>query len=288
MKKLKIVLTSVFFLFLANSCNKDWLDYSAIDMYSAKIDIDDSNAPHFLHVAAASIQPHKTDKTQTLSSIELLVEKIKQEKPEVQVIVFPELALEWYWTDETPETYQRSMAESIPGASTNYIKILAMDNSVTIVFGMTEIDENTGKLYNSQVLIRPDGELIKYRKRNLNDADLENGMTAGENGLVTTTIGDAQCALFICSDMQSKSITNEVAESGIDVILHSLTSSTDFNQDISYVGMQMNKWIVFANRFGDEGISDYTGFIQIINPNGGISEYAVGKDIYVYRKIGIY
>ena len=112
-------------------------------------------------------------------------------------------------------------------------------------------------------------------------------MTVG-NELVTTEIDGIKIAMFICSDMQSNQITKEIADAKVDVILHSLTSSTDMNANISYVGTQMNTWIVFANRFGTEGIFDYTGFTHIINPAGTISERATGNNAYVYRNLGIF
>lgn len=275
-------------LILSESCNKDWLDYSPIDMYSESIEVYDSDATNFLNVAAVSIQPEFSNKQATLANMKQIVEKIVQEQPNVEVIVLPELALQWYWTDENQEQYQRSMADTIPGSSTNFMQQVADDNKVVIVFGLTEIDTSNNNLYNSQVLLAPDKELIKYRKRNLNDADIENGMTPGENGLVTVTINQVKCAMFICSDMQSASITNEINNSDVDVILHSLTSTTDLNPEISYLGLQMNKWVVFANRYGDEGFSKYSGFVQIINPSGSVSERAEGKNVYAYRKLGIY
>jgi len=269
------------------SCQKDWLDYSPIDMYSAKIEYDDSDAPRHLKVAAVSIQPHKSDKQVTLNLIKTMVEKIKSDHSDIQVIVFGELILEWYYDEETKDVYQRFMSEKIPGNSTEYVKNLAQTNNVNIVFGMTELDNSTNNLYNTQILIRSNGELVKYRKRNLNETDLDNKMTAG-NQLVTTEIDGIKVALFICSDMQSNSITKEIADAKVDVILHSLTSSTDMNANISYVGTQMNTWIVFANRFGTEGIFEYTGFTHIINPAGTICERAIENNAYVYRNLGIF
>jgi predicted amidohydrolase len=269
------------------SCQKDWLDYSPIDMYSAKIEYDDRNAPKHLSVAAVSIQPSKSDKQITLNTIKSMVEKIKTEHSDIQVIVFGELILEWYWDEDSKDLYQRSMSETIPGNSTNFIKQIAINNNVNIVFGLTEKDTVTQNIYNTQVLIHRNGDLLKYRKRNLNQTDIDNKMTAG-NELVITEIDGIRVALFICSDMQSNKITKEIADAKVDVILHSLTSSTDMNADISYVGTQMNTWIVFANRFGTEGAFDYTGFTHIINPIGTISERATGNNVYVYRKLGIF
>jgi predicted amidohydrolase len=216
-----------------------------------------------------------------------MVEKIKSEHTDIQVIVFGELILEWYWDEENKDQYQRLMSETIPGTSTEFVKNIASVNNVTIVFGLSELDVSTDKIYNTQVLIRPNGELVKYRKRNLNVTDEDNKMTAGEE-FVVTEIDGIRIAMFICSDMQSNNITKEIADAKVDVILHSLTSSTDMNADISYVGTQMNTWIVFANRFGSEGIFEYTGFSHIINPAGTISERATGNNAYVYRKLGIF
>lgn len=283
--------TNILILFILTailiSCQKDWLDYSPIDMYGARIDYDDSKATKHLSVAAVSIQPSKTDKQETLNKIKTMVEKIKSEHNEIQVIVFGELILGWYWDEDKKDQYQRSLSEPVPGTSTDFVKNLSITNNVTIVFGLTELDEATDKQYNTQVLIRPGGELVKYRKRNLNITDEDNKMTAGEN-LVVTEIDGIKVAMFICSDMQSNKITKEIADAKVDVILHSLTSSTDMNPDISYVGTQMNTWIVFANRFGGEGIFDYTGFTQIINPAGTVSERATGNNAYVFRKLGIF
>lgn len=280
----------VFYLILTIlliSCQKDWLDYSPIDMYSSKLEYNDKDAPNHLSVAAVSIQPSKTDKQETLNTIKSMVELIKEEHDSIQVIVFGEMILGWYWDEEAKGEYQRQMSETIPGQATDFVKDLAIANNVTIVFGLTELDETTDKLYNSQVLIRPNGELIKYRKRNLNITDIDNGISSGDE-FVVTEIDGIRVAMFICSDMQSRIITQEIANADVDVILHSLTSTTDMNADISYVGTQMNTWIVFANRFGDEDFFNYSGFTHIINPVGTICEREVGNNAYVYRELGIF
>jgi predicted amidohydrolase len=258
-----------------------------MDMYSAKIEYDDANAPKHLSVAAVSIQPSKTDKHQTLNTMKTMIEKIKTEHNDIQVIVFGELILEWYWDADKKEQYQQEMSETIPGNSSNFMKDLAVANNVAIAFGMTEFDASTGKYYNTQILIRPTGEIVKYRKQNLNATDIDNKLTAG-NSLVVTDLDGIKVALFVCSDMQSNKITKEIADQKVDVILHSLTSSTDMNANISYVGTQMNTWIVFANRFGTEGDFNYTGFTHIINPAGTICERETGNNAYVYRQLGIF
>ncbi len=274
---------------VVSGCSNDWVDYSPMDMYMADVGYDDSQASRFLNVAAASLQVDKTDKAVTLGRMTNMVATIMAEHPETQVIVFPELALEWYWDDADRSDYQEAMAEVVPGPSTGTVATIATTNNVAIAFGLTELDG--ADLYNTQVLIAADGTLTKYRKRNLNLTDVDNGMSAGvapgESGLVTANIGGITVCLFICSDMQSAAITRELADSGVEVILHSLTSTTNLNPSVSYVGTQMNTWIVFSNRYGVEGDFDYTGFVQVINPVGTVSARATGPGAYAFRKLGL-
>jgi predicted amidohydrolase len=273
---------------LFGGCEKETFDYSPIDMYSAPLEVDDSDAPYFLHAAAVSMRVHETDKEESLHTMRMMVKSICTDHPEVEVIVFPELALSWYTRKVKPEAYQRSMAETIPGNATQFVAEMAKEHNVAIAFGLTELETQTNRIFNTQVFMSPQGELTKYRKRNLNEADLQNGMTPGKSELVTVPIKNATCALFICSDMQRNDLSEEMGKSDADVILHALTTTTDLNEKISYVGTQMNKWIVFSNRYGKEDDTDYPGFTQIINPNGTVSERATGENVYVYRKLGIY
>ena len=268
-------------------CQQDWLDYSPMDMYSAPLDYDDSGAPMRLKVAAVTIQPDKEDKAVTLERMSTMITEIRSDHPDIQVIVFGELIMEWYWDEALKDAYQRTMSEPVPGPTTYFIQNLAITQQVNIVFGLTEMDTLTNEIYNTQVLVRPTGELVSYRKRNLNDTDVDNDITSGDS-LVTTIIDGVKVAMFICSDMQSEQITQEIADADVDVILHSVTSTTDMNADVSYVGTQMNTWVVFANRYGTEDYFEYTGFSHIINPVGTICERAVGNNVYVYRDLGIY
>ncbi len=282
--KSEVLLFTVLMVFLSG-CSGDWIGYSPIDMYMANIGYDDADASRHLNVAAASLQVHKTDKNVTLGRLQAMVAKIMAEHPETQVIVFPELAFEWYWDEDSKGDYQIAMAEQVPGTVSDAVKTYAQTYGVAIAFGLTETE--AGKLYNTQLLIKADGSLLKYRKRNLNQTDRDNGMLAGSNGLVSADLDGIRVCLFICSDMQSVDITRELADSEVEVILHSLTTTTELNPTVSYVGTQMNKWIVFANRYGTEGDFDYSGFVQIINPAGTVSERDAGAGGYAFRRLGL-
>lgn len=268
-------------------CSGDWVDYSLIDMTGAPIAYNDADAPLHLNVAAAAIQPDKTDKSVAMNKMKSMIAKIKSEHDDIQVIVFGEMILGWYEDPAQGAAYIAGLAETVPGPATDSMAIFAAAHNVTVVFGLAEHDIANNKYYNTQVLIRPNGELVRYRKRNLNLTDVANGITPGTE-LVTTDVYGVKAAMFICSDMQSESLAEEIAAAKPGVILHSLTSTSYFNDRMSYLAGQFNSWIVFANRAGTEGDLPYNGFIHIINPAGTFAENATGTDHYVYRRIGIF
>lgn len=275
-------------IFLLASCQGDWMDYSPIDMYSAPMGYDDSQSTKRLAVAVASMQPSKTDKQASLDTLSNIVGRIQQEHPEVRLVVFGEMILGWYWDPENKAQYIADKAEVIPGitgSAVQQVLQLAKVHNIYIAFGLAERDSLTGKIYNTQVLAHPDGTWDKYRKRNLNITDEDNGITAGDS-LVIVNIEGIRTAMLICSDMQSAKITREISDAKVDLIMQSLTSTTDLNPDISYVGTQFNRWLLFANRYGNEKDFMYTGFSHIIDPTGTIQERTTGRNSYVYRNLG--
>ena len=88
-----------------------------------------------------------------------------------KLIVLPEQSLQGYLptleavSDET-RAYQLENAELVPeGPSTQLLIEKAKAHDIYIVWGMTERDENDANvLYNSAVLVGPEGFVGKYRK----------------------------------------------------------------------------------------------------------------------------
>lgn len=85
-------------------------------------------------------------------------------KQKVDLIVFPELATTGY---ELGLRFTE-MAERVPGHTINLLAQRAADYSTHVVFGLVTKERVESILYNSAVLIGPDGELLgEYRKLHL-------------------------------------------------------------------------------------------------------------------------
>lgn len=269
--------------YLSGCSDSDTIFQSLMDISGAPLEYDDSNANTHLNIASVSMQCSK-DKQENLDKMISMIEKIMAEKPQTRLIVFGETILGWYYKADEPEAYQGRIAETIPGPATSTIGVLADSLDIYIVFGMTEIKES--KLYNSQVLLNPEGEIeAVHRKVHFFDWDEESGFTKGDQKTIVEIDG-IKTGMIICADVQSLWLTKGLVDEPIELLLHSLASNAD-EFTIDAVARQFNSWVVFANRCGEEDNADYSGTCYISDPAGTIRVGGEGKERYVYYKIVI-
>ena len=125
-----------------------------------------------------------------------------EEARDSDIIVFPEAALSGYDNiTEVPksEKMQMQVAETIPGPSTDKIFKLAEKYGITVVFGMFECTpELPGEVYNAAAIVRPGGEVFKYRKIHLPD-DEGTWATPGDK-IVTFNTEWGPIGISICYD----------------------------------------------------------------------------------------
>jgi len=135
------------------------------------------------------------------ANLEKMAGYIEQAK-DSDIIVFPEAALSGY--DNIPEApksekMQTLTAETIPGPATDTVYKLAKEYGSTIVFGMFERDlEKPDIVYNAAAIVRPSGDVFKYRKVHLPD-DEGTWATRGEK-LVTFDTEWGPVGISICYD----------------------------------------------------------------------------------------
>ena len=87
-----------------------------------------------------------------------IIEATKRDHPDIRLILFGETILGWFYKNDETREYHESIAEAVPGPSTAFIAALAKRHDIYISFGLSERADD--KLYNSQVLISPDGNVI--------------------------------------------------------------------------------------------------------------------------------
>jgi predicted amidohydrolase len=110
-------------------------------------------------LALAQIASSATDKDGNLKLITKTTTAAR--KKGADLVIFPELSLTGYVVKDQIYT----LAETIPGPSTRALEKVAKQTRTHIIFGMPELSEKTqATIYNTAVLIGPEGFIGKYRK----------------------------------------------------------------------------------------------------------------------------
>lgn len=109
-----------------------------------------------------------------------------------------------------------SVAESVPGPSTEYFGVLAKKHDCYLVVGLPERDGHL--VYNVAALIGPDGGLVgKYRKVTLPREEIARGIAPGHDYPVFDT-RFGKVGMMVCYDVFFPEVARQLAMSGAEVI----------------------------------------------------------------------
>jgi predicted amidohydrolase len=261
--------------------------YAPMEALTGNMKYDTTGASIRLHVASVAMQCDRLAENNILK-MENFIEQIVTENPEVELIVFGELILGWYEDPDDQESYQRELAEAIPGPTTDRIAELAAKHQVHITFGMSQLLD--GKLYNAQPVIGPDGSIVAiHHKTRLTPADLDAGFELGKE-LTVIDINGVTCGLIVCKDQENSYLTEEVVENNCKLVIISFADDVveDFFGFGSSLSRKYSTWLVSSNRYGDEGEVFYKGEIRVSDPGGNHHIRKENSEQYLYYSIPIH
>jgi predicted amidohydrolase len=117
-----------------------------------------------VQISVVNFKPVWGDKETNLKKMEDFIAKAAEKG--TNIIIFSEMSLQGYLADpQDPGGMQRKLAETIPGLSTLRLAQSAAKYDIYIIAGMSERDtSNPTIIYNSAVIIAPEGILGSYRK----------------------------------------------------------------------------------------------------------------------------
>lgn len=152
---------------------------------------------------------------------------------------------------------------------------LCQSLNVAVAWGVLEKEYGTGKLYNSQVLMLPNGEFVSYRKLNRWANDFLWAEAGNANPPIVSFKGH-KVGLLICRDIRDKSSkVDDFYEPGdADIVLLSSNFGDGGFPATSWMKfVEDNKtWLVVSNRYGREANNDFgEGGICVISPEGKVS-----------------
>ena len=214
-----------------------------------------------------------------------IINEIKNDHPDIDLIIFGEAILGWFRNRPNTKEYHRKIAETIPGITTQLVSEISQKHKIFITFGL--IERSNDRIYNSQVLINPKGEIIAvHRKKNLRIKSF----SPGDRPITFVDISGIKTGIAICSDIRSDLTTDEIFRNNPALIILSVADWTNDwdkkNFAAGYFARRFDSWMITSNRFGDEADIHWDGHIEISNPVGDLCVLEKSKEQYVYYDIG--
>lgn len=259
---------------------------------------------------AASSMQSCYDKKVNLTKILKMVDEAADNGAEL--IVFPEACLQGYFHtvtcisfsakyDENEYNYQHDNAEVIPnGPSVKAIIAKAKERNIYVVFGMTEKDAvHDWKMYNTSVLVGPEGYIGKYQKVHQPIDELHAYYHGIDFPVYDTKIG--RIGMMICYDKCFPECGREMALKGADILciptawaydgedfnIHTDNSCRLYDLFDCATAAANQIFVVSADQFGLNGLTTYPGIANIVNPRGEIVSTVREKEGIAYQKTDI-
>lgn len=210
------------------------------------------------------------------------IDTILRVHPDVELVIFGEMALGWYIPGED-QAYHQEISETIPGKTTQSLVAVAQKYNISICFGISELDDEY--IHNSQVLLNPQGEIqVVHRKNNLKFGEMNANYQPGSEMVTITEIKGVKTGIVICSDTASPHTMRELMRNKFELIIHSIADDDQDDFVTLFQARLYDAWFVTANRFGNENDQFWPGLITVTDPLGKIRSKKLGQEqVLVYE-----
>jgi predicted amidohydrolase len=224
----------------------------------------------FLGVASVQREGILSNAKANVDELESYIDIIAYEAPWVNLIVFPELAVQGL----APRL--EDIAEPFDGVSVQRLAKKAKEVGKWIIPGsMLELDG--GKVYNTSPVISPEGKVItKYRK--MNPFYPAETSEPGSDFVVVDIDGIGKLGLCICYDLWFPEFARTLVSMGAEVIFHpSFTPSTLLDEEKIVrraAALQNQAYVIGTGACGFHCGFTLAGHSMIVDPEGTVLQEA--------------
>ncbi len=185
-----------------------------------------------------------------------------------QLTIFPECFSTGYCFDSLEEA--RGFAETVPGPTTDRVATLCRELRTFAVFGL--IEKSGSDIFNTAVLIGPEGLIGSYRKVHLPYLGVDRFTTPGDRPFEVFEAGGVRIGMLICYDGGFPEAARVLSIRGADLIVlpTNWPPGGTYMAEYSINCRAMENGIYFAavNRIGTENGFHFIGKSRICSPVG--------------------
>ena len=209
-----------------------------------------------------------------------IIQEVEQSS---RLIVFPECFTTGYCFDSLDEAM--TVAEPVDGKSVAAAAALCEEHKCFTVFGMLERDGD--RLFNTAVLVGPNGLLGSYRKIHLPYLGVDRFTTPGDRPFEVFEADGVRIGMLICYDGGFPEASRVLALKGADVVVlpTNWPPGAEYMSAFSVNCRAMENGIYFAavNRVGTERGFSFIGQSRICNTVGATMDAAENTQETVVR-----
>lgn len=198
------------------------------------------------------------------------------------VIAFAELAFEPFYPRCRAMPGYESLAETIPGPTTDAFAELARKHKLVIVLNLFERDGDC--CYDSSPVIDADGAILgRTRMVHITDYDgfHERGYYApGDTGAPVYSTKHGRIGVAICYDRHFPEYMRALAVAGADLVIVPQAGTTGewpdglYEAEMRVAAFQNGYFTALCNRVGQEGVLDFSGESFVCSPAGVVTARA--------------
>ena len=226
-------------------------------------------------IATVQMRPMLNEMEENLVKMSDYIAKICGSQ-KVDLIIFPELITTGYECG----VHFVDLAQRVPGSTVNVIAQRAAEFNVHVAFGMPSKEKVESILFNTAVLIGPDGELIgDYRKVHLKGEERMIFRAGFKYPIFETAFGNV--GLLLGYDIAFPEAARTLALDGADLIVLCANWEKPRNDEWrTYVvarAYENSCFIAAANRVGEDATLSFIGDSMIVGPRGQVFASLAGE-----------
>lgn len=234
-------------------------------------------------IAALQMEPTPTDFAANHAKIERAARAAVEMG--ASLLVTPELSLSGYALGKRFS----EIAEPVDGAAVSRLRALSQELGLAIVAGFPERDGE--RVYNSAVLVKPDGSQHVYRKCHLYGPAEKAVFAVSDAVPAVMTVGNLRVGLLICYDVEFPEMVRGLALAGAKlIIVPTALPAGPASRHVSNLvvparAMENQLFIVYADMCGQENGLGYEGRSVIAAPDGEYLARAGQDETLLFARI---